>query len=472
MEKAPDKIGGLLNLWSESRLFVGAGVASGAALGRAGIVGYATSGGFLLFFAGLADESFAREADLIALDGEHFHEDLVAQLQFIANVADAMLGDFADVQQAVGAGEKLDESAELRQPNDFAEISLADFGAGGDIADHLQSRIAAGSARGEDVHGAVFEDVDLDAGGFDNGSDLLAARTDEVADLVGRDVQFVKARSIGRNLRARRAESFFHDVENLQARFFCLCEGFAHHGDADTEDLDVHLERGDAVTRAGDFEVHVAIVVFSAGDVREDGILVVVTHDEAHGDTRAGGLHRDTGIHQGERAAADSGHRRGTIGFQDVGNEAHGVREVRFGGKQIHERAFGESAVTNLAAARAAQEFHFANAERREIVVQHEALELVLLEEQVEALHVFLGAESESSERLSFAAREESGTVDAREQADFAGDLANLIEGAAIGAAAGVQNVVAEDILAEALKGALAEGALLVHLLLWLFGNR
>src|SRR5216684_3863471 len=275
MEKAPDKIGGLLNLWSESRLFVGAGVASGAALGRAGIVGYATSGGFLLFFAGLADESFAREANLVALDGENLDEDLVAEFQLIANVADAMLGDFADVQEAVGAGEEFDKGAEFRKAHDFAEIGLADFGAGGDVADHLQGRIAAGSASGEDVHGAVFEDVDLDAGGFDNGSDLLAARTDEVADLVGRNVQFEKTRRVSGNLRTRRAESFFHDVENLKARFFRLREGFAHHGDADAEDLDVHLKRGDTVTRAGNLEVHVAVVVFSTGDVREDGILVV-----------------------------------------------------------------------------------------------------------------------------------------------------------------------------------------------------
>src|SRR6266704_1125487 len=214
MEKAPDKIGGLLNLWSESRLFVGAGVA----LGRTGIVGRATSGGFLLLFAGFADERLAGEANLVALDGENLDEDLVAELQLIANVADAMLGDFADVQEAVGAREKLDEGAEFREAHDFAEIGLADFGASGDVADHLQGRIAAGSTGGEDVHGAVFEDVDLHAGGFDNGFDLLAAGTDEVADLVGWDVQFVKTRCVSGNLRARRAESFFHDVENLQAR--------------------------------------------------------------------------------------------------------------------------------------------------------------------------------------------------------------------------------------------------------------
>src|SRR5206468_3990108 len=103
---------------------------------------------------------FAGEANLIALDGEHFNENLVAELEFVANVADAVFGDFADVQEAVGAGEKFDESAELREANDFAKIGLADFSAGGDIADHSESSIAAGSAGGEDVHGAVFEDVD------------------------------------------------------------------------------------------------------------------------------------------------------------------------------------------------------------------------------------------------------------------------------------------------------------------------
>ena len=64
------------------------------------------------------------------------------------------------------------------------------------------------------------------------------------------------------------------------------------------------------------------------------------------------------------------------------------------------------------------------------------------------------------------------GAVDAREEADFASNLANLVEGAAIGPAAGIQDVVPEDIFAKALKSALRESALLVHFFLGLFGNR
>ena len=120
--------------WRE--LFGGGGVIVASA-GVRRSDGSSAAGGFLLLFASLLDERFAGEADLVALDGKHFDEDLVAEFQFIANVADAVLGDFADVQEAVGAGEELDERAEFRKADDFAEIGLADFGAGGDVADHL-----------------------------------------------------------------------------------------------------------------------------------------------------------------------------------------------------------------------------------------------------------------------------------------------------------------------------------------------
>src|SRR5712664_4617897 len=198
---------------------------------------------------------------------------------------------------------------------------------------------------------------------------------------------------------------------------------------------------------------------------------MILANDKAHGNASAGRLERHAGVHKGERTAADSGHRRGAVGFQNVGNQAHGVRKFFFGRKQIREGSLGECTVADFAAAGATKEFHFTHAERREVVVQHEALELVLREEQVETLHVFLSAKSESGERLGFAASEKRGAVNAREQADFASDLADLVKSAAIGTAAGVENVVAKDVLTKAFKGALGQRALLVHFFLGLFGN-
>ena len=127
--------------------------------------------------------------------------------------------------------------------------------------------------------------------------------------------------------------------------------------------------------------------------------------------------------------------------------------------------------MADFAATGTAQELDLAHAEWREVVVQHKAFELVFLEEQVEALHVLLGAQRERGERLRLASCKERGAMNAREQADLASDLANLVEGAAIGTPAGIQDVVAENIFAQAFKGALGKRALLVHLLLRLLGN-
>src|SRR5260370_27936196 len=127
--------------------------------------------------------------------------------------------------------------------------------------------------------------------------------------------------------------------------------------------------------------------------------------------------------------------------------------------------------MANFGAAGATKEFFFADAERREIVVEHEAVELVLREEQVEALHVFLGAEGKGGESLGFTASEERGAMNAREQADFASDLAVLVEGAAIGTAAFIKNFDTEDFFAHAFNSALGVRALLVHFFLSLLVN-
>lgn len=51
-----------------------AGIAAGVAFAADGSLGAtAACSGFLLFFAGFTDKSFAAEADLVALDRENFH---------------------------------------------------------------------------------------------------------------------------------------------------------------------------------------------------------------------------------------------------------------------------------------------------------------------------------------------------------------------------------------------------------------
>src|SRR5215469_15297421 len=88
----------------------------------------------------------------------------------------------------------------------------------------------------------------------------LAVTSRTMARAASPEAPLVEKRGVSRNLRARRVESPFHRIENLEARFFRLSQSFAHHGNADAEDFDVHLQRGNTVARPGNFEVHVAVM--------------------------------------------------------------------------------------------------------------------------------------------------------------------------------------------------------------------
>ena len=126
------------------------------------------------------------------------------------------------------------------------------------------------------MHRAVFQHVDLHAGGLDDGLDLLSARADQVADLVlSESCSLNKRGAYGGNLRAALAQRLFHGVQNLQTSRLGLGQRFAHHRDADAQNLDVHLQRGNARARAGHLEVHVAVMIFGAGDIGQDRHILV-----------------------------------------------------------------------------------------------------------------------------------------------------------------------------------------------------
>src|SRR6202158_701316 len=81
----------------------------------------------------LAQDSFAAQLDFVAFERQNLDHDLIAFLQLVAHVLDAVLRNLADVQQTVGAGENLDERAEFHQPNHLAQVRLADFGDSRDV---------------------------------------------------------------------------------------------------------------------------------------------------------------------------------------------------------------------------------------------------------------------------------------------------------------------------------------------------
>ena len=128
--------------------------------------------------------------------------------------------------------------------------------------------------------------------------------------------------------RARLADHLVHLAEDVQPAAARLLERFLHQRRGDVRDLDVHLEGGDAVFGAGDLEIHVAVVIFGARDVGQDGVLVAFLH-QAHRHAADRSRDRHAGIHQREAGAADGGHGAGTVRFQNVADHAQRVGELR-----------------------------------------------------------------------------------------------------------------------------------------------
>ena len=212
-------------------------------------------------------------------------------------------------------------------------------------------------------------------------------------------------------------------------------------------------------------------MVFRACNIGQHGRFVAFDN-QTHGNSRAGRADRNTGIHQRERTAADCRHGGGAVRFQNIGHKPHRVREVGFRRKQVEQSAFGQCAVPDLAAARSAQEFHFANGKRRKVVVQHETLERLFLKQQVEPLLVFFRSERGGGQGLGLSACEQRRAVRARQHSHFAGDLPNLVERACVRPPVAIENVLAEIAFAQPLKRACRQRALLFVVFRNRFKNR
>src|SRR6185437_10259796 len=189
----------------------------------------------------LLQDRFARESNASALDRQHFHQHLIAFFQLVTNIFNAMLGDFADVEQTFGAGDDFDECAKVGQPRDFAEIGLPYFGGCSQVADDLQGFVGGSFVVRSHVDLARIFHVDLHAGLLDDRANHFAAGPNHVADLIDRDLQGVNSRSERRNFLAMGGDDFVHLAKNEHAAALRLGESFAHDLRSNAADLDVHL---------------------------------------------------------------------------------------------------------------------------------------------------------------------------------------------------------------------------------------
>src|SRR5207249_661004 len=192
-----------------------------------------------------------------AVDLGHLHLHLVADVHDVLDPVDPIGGKLAHANEAFLPGKVFDERADAHDPGDLAVVDLADLGLLRQALDHRSCLLAAFGLRPGDPDRAVVLELDRRPGLRLDRTDHLAAWPDDLADLVGLDLDRLDAWRPPRQLGPRLADDVAHRFEDEQSRVARLLERRAHDVERDPLDLDVHLERGHALRRAGDLEVHV-----------------------------------------------------------------------------------------------------------------------------------------------------------------------------------------------------------------------
>ena len=301
----------------------------------------------------------------VDLDDLHLHR--VALGQHVFDRIHPPVGHARDVQQAVFGRRQLHEGAEGLDVDHRALELLAHLGLFDNQFDAALGLLAARIGRGDEDR-AVLLDVDVRAGLLLQAADDLAARANDVANLVHRHVDRDDARRELGQLLARRGDLGQHGLEYARAPAFGLRQRLGQDVGGQALGLVVHLQSRDAFGRARDLEVHVAQEVLEALDVGQDDVAVAFL-DKAHGHARDRALDGHAGVHQGQRRAAGRGHRRRAVGLHHLGDDADGVGEGLLVGQHRLERAAGQGAVPQFAALRGAHAAGLARAVGREVVV-------------------------------------------------------------------------------------------------------
>ena len=135
------------------------------------------------------------------------------------------------------------------------------------------------------------------------------------------------------------------------------------------------------------------------------------------------------------------------VRFQNFGDETHGVGElVAAAASPTFERTLGQHAVANLASAWPADRFALADAEGREVVIEHELLRVFVMQ-PIDFLLVLHGARGGNDERLRLAALEDGGAMRGGQGADLAPNRTDLIQRSAIDPGAGHRDFLEDALL-------------------------
>ena len=200
--------------------------------------------------AALGQGRLAGELDaVLVVDGDHLDQHRVADPADVVDAADVAVGQLADVDQAVLAGQDLDERAEVLDRGDAAFVDLADLDPFGHRLDLVAGGLGPGGVDAARRDDAVVLDVDLGAGLFLEARIVLPPGPMSRPIFSGLIWIWISRGALARDLLARPLDRPEHGPQDLEPGLAGLVERLADDLLGDALDLEVELDAGDAALR-------------------------------------------------------------------------------------------------------------------------------------------------------------------------------------------------------------------------------
>ena len=321
------------------------------------------------------------------------------------------------MNQAFFTGQNFYKGTEGHKARNLADIRFADFYVLRQIFNPCLGLSAAFSVYGSDVYETRIVNVDFGTRFFRNLFNHLAARPDDIANLVGMYLHGNNTRCIGGQFLTRCIEDRQHLIHNMKASFMSLFQSRIKNFTAEAFDFNIHLNSRNALCRTGYLEVHITQSIFHALNIRQNRKVVILRY-KSHSYARNGSLNGNARIHKCQRTAANATHRAGTVGFENFRHDANSVREFFFRRHHLSKSPFGQLTVTYFTTTRTAGRTSFTDAEGREVVMVH-VTAFRFRTDTVDMLSFRQGCQGSKTQNLRLSARKQTRAVSTLEESYF-----------------------------------------------------
>ena len=315
------------------------------------------------------------------------------------------------MHKSVHAGQQVDKGAVGFDSHNLPGVDFAYFDLFCQGFNFAASLFGRETVLPRDKDRAVVVDIDLDFVSFLQCTNGLAARADNLADLLRVHVDGEDAGRVGAEFLTGFGKNLQHLFHDVHAPLPGLLQRDTQDFKVQSFDFEIHLQSGDAVSAASDFEIHVAEVILDALDIGQyhvfPGILIL---NQAHRNAGNGRINGDTGVHQRQSAATDGAHAGGAVAADSLAHQAQGVGELV--GNYRLQGPFRQSAVADFAAFWPPHGVGFAGRIGREIIVMDIALIIFRLQ-GIDALGIARRAQRRDGQDVGFAAHEQPAAMDA-----------------------------------------------------------